>query len=615
MVLSDMAVRRAKATGKAYDLYDTLGLYLAVTANGGKSWHFRYYWLNKRKRMSFGTYPEVSLLEARALRDAARALVAKGINPRVHRKQKRAAAKLAGEHTFEAVYKQWFAHRELSLKKGRQCTSSTLPRIFDKDVLPLLGKRSIYEIKRPDLLEVIARIERRKALSVAEKVRTWFNQMFRYALVVVPDLEYNPASDLDVVAVPLPPVNHNPFLRMPDLPKLLQRLRKYRGRLQTQLGLRFLLLTGVRTGELRLATPDQFHLDQGLWIIPPEIVKQLQTDMRRKRQKPQDIPPYIVPLSAQAIEIVRHLLDHFKPAQRYLFRHDYDLKRRMSENTLNTALKRMGYRDLQTGHGLRAVMSTALNEIGYPLKWVDAQLSHVDPNKTSATYNHAEYVEQRRRMMQDWADRLDLFEQNMVEAASMPLTIHVEGVSAVTNEQANGTEPPKTTAASPILLVTKPGDAVPLVTTAAHRLSAVTLPQPAAQPLSDVQRERMELIDVFESPHNLPVAAYAKLAGKSRRWISYEVRAGNLLALNVGNRGQRVPDWHLDPHKHALIQAVLKLNRDADPWKIYHALLKPRGALGRRSAIEAVTADNLDKAIMVVSTDVKEGEWFPLQVA
>lgn len=615
MVLSDMAIRRAKATGKAYDLYDTLGLYLAVTANGGKSWHFRYYWLNKRKRMSFGTYPEVSLLEARALRDAARALVAKGINPRVHRKQKRAAAKLAGENTFEAVYKQWFAHRELSLKKGRQCTSSTLPRIFDKDVLPLLGKRSIYEIKRPDLLEVIARIERRKALSVAEKVRTWFNQMFRYALVVLPDLEQNPASDLDVVAVPLPPVNHNPFLRMSDLPKLLQRLRKYRGRLQTQLGLRFLLLTGVRTGELRLATPDQFHLDQGLWIIPPEIVKQLQTDMRRKRQKPQDIPPYIVPLSAQAIETARYLLDNFKPAQRYLFRHDYDLKKRMSENTLNTALKRMGYRDLQTGHGLRAVISTALNEIGYPLKWVDAQLSHVDPNKTSATYNHAEYVEQRRRMMQDWADRLDLFEQNMVKAASMPLTIHVEGVSAVTNEHANGAEPPKTAAASPILLVTKPGDAVPLVTPATHRLSAIALPPPAAEPLSDVQRERMELIEVFESPHNLPVAAYAKLAGKSRRWISYEVRAGNLLALNVGNRGQRVPDWHLDPNKHALIQAVLKLNRDADPWKIYHALLKPRVALGRRSAIEAVTADNLDKSIMVVSADVKESEWRPRQVA
>ncbi len=616
MVLSDMAVRRAKATGKAYDLYDTLGLYLAVTANGGKSWHFRYYWLNKRERMSFGTYPEVSLLEARALRDEARALVAKGINPRVHRKQKRSVAKLAGENTFEAVYRKWFAHRELSLKKGRQCTASVLPRIFDKDVLPLLGKRSIYEIKRPDLLEVIARIERRKALSVAEKVRTWFNQLFRYALVAVPGLEQNPASDLDVVAVPLPPVNHNPFLRMAELPKLLQRLRKYRGRLRTQLGLRLLFLTGVRTGELRLATPDQFHLDQGLWIIPPEVVKQLQMDMRRKRQQAKDIPPYIVPLSVQAIEIVRHMLSEFKPAQRYLFRGDWDVKGQMSENTLNTALKRMGYRDLLTGHGIRATMSTALNEFGYPKAWVDAQLSHVDPNKVSATYNHAEYVEQRRRMMQDWADRLDLFEQNLVEAASMPLTIHLEGAPAVSNEQATNAAPTKTAATSPILLVTKPGDAMPLVSAATHRLSAVALPRPAvATPHSDVQRERMELIEVFESPHNLLVAAYAKMAGKSRRWISYEIKAGNLLALNVGNRGQRVPDWHLDPNKHALIQAVMKLNRDADPWRIYHALLQPRPMLGRRSAIEAVTANNLDKAIMVVSTALKESEWTPLQVA
>lgn len=119
--------------------------------------------------------------------------------------------------------------------------------------------------------------------------------------MIVPGLEQNPASDLDVVVLPLPPIRHNPLLRMAELPKLLQRLRKYRGRLQTQLGLRLLLFTGVRTGELRLATPDQFDLDRGLWIIPPEVVKQLQVDMRRKRQLPKDIPPYIVPLSVQAI--------------------------------------------------------------------------------------------------------------------------------------------------------------------------------------------------------------------------------------------------------------------------------------------------------------------------
>ena len=615
MALSDLVVRQAKATGKAYTLPDIDGLSLAVTATGSKSWHFRYYWMKEPKRMSLGTYPEVSLREARALRDEARALVAKDINPRLHRKQKRAAVKLAGENTFEAIYKKWLAHRELGLKKGRQTTLSILPRVFAKDVLPLLGKRSIYDIKRPDLLEVIARIERRKALSVAEKVRTWFNQMFRYALVVVPGLEQNPASDLDVVALPLPPVNHNPFLRMAELPKLLQRLRKYRGRLQTQLGLRLLLFTGVRTGELRLATPDQFDLDRGLWIIPPEVVKQLQVDMRRKRQLPKDIPPYIVPLSVQAIEIVRHLLEQLKPAQHYLFRHDSELKKRMSENTLNGALKRMGYRDLLTGHGIRGTMSTALNEIGYPKVWVDAQLSHVDPNKVSATYNHAEYVEQRRRMMQDWADRLDLFEQNMVEAASMPLTIHLEGVPVLSDEEAASAPPKPAAASAPLLIVTRPGDAMPLVSAETHRLPAVPLPRSVMEePLSDIQRQRMELVDVFEAPHNLPVAEYAKMAGKSRRWISYEIKAGNLLALNLGNRGQRVPDWHLDPVKHALIQAVLKLTRGADPWQIYNALLQPRAKLRGGSALESVSATNLDKIIMAVSTTVKESEWFPQQV-
>ena len=612
MALSDLAVRQAKKTGKEYTIRDADGLSLAVTAAGGRTWHFRYYWAGKQKRMSLGTYPEVTLREARSLRDEARALLARGINPRVHRKHKRTAVQLAHESTFDAVYRRWLAHRGLSLKAGRQTTLSILPRIFDRDVLPALGKRSIHEIKRPDLLEVIARIERRGALCVAGKVRTWFNQLFRYALVIVPDLEQNPASDLDVVALPLPPVNHNPFLRMAELPQLLQRLRTYRGRRQTQLGLRLLLLTGVRTGELRQAMPDQFDLDRGLWIIPPDAVKQLQVGMRKKRQRAKDIPPYIVPLSVQAMQIVRHLLDAFKPAQRYLFRHDVEPKKRMSEGTLNSALKRLGYRDLLTGHGIRATMSTALNEIGYPKVWVDAQLSHVDPNTVSATYNHAAYVEQRRRMMQDWADRLDLFEQNQVEPASMPLTVHLEGVPLLTDEEA-ASAPSRPTAA-PLLVVARPADAISPVSAATHRLPAVTsLRSVMEHPLSDIQRERMELVDVFEAPHNLPVAEYAKMAGKSRRWISYEIKAGNLLALNLGNRGQRVPDWHLDPLKHELIQAILKLSRGADPWQIYHALLQPRAMLRGRSALDSVTATNLDRLIMAVSATVKEGEWSPQQ--
>lgn len=341
--------------------------------------------------MSLGTYPEVGLRKARALRDQARALLAKGVNPKLDRKHKRQAVRLADVHTFKAVFLQWVEHRKLELKEGRNSTLSQILRIFERDVLPTLGKLSIYDVRRTDLLDVVSKIEQRKAFTSAEKVRTWFNQLFRFALVKVERLDINPASDLDVVAVPPPPVAHNPFLRLPELPELLQKVRRYRGSVTIQLGIR-LLLTGGRAGELRLATPDQFDLEQGLWIIPPEVVKQLQNDMRKKNKRPQDIPPYIVPLSVQAIEIVRYLLEEVKPAQRHLLSRRSDLKKRISENTLNGAPKRMGYQDLLTGHGIRATISTALNEVGYPKAWVDAQLSHSDPDQVSAAYNHALYT-------------------------------------------------------------------------------------------------------------------------------------------------------------------------------------------------------------------------------
>src|SRR3546814_618181 len=276
--------------------------------------------------------------------------------------------------------------------------------------MPVLRRMTIYEVTRHHLLEVIGRVEKRGSLSVAEKMRTWLRQLFDYAMVVVPEMEDNPARDLHVVAVPLPPVQHNPFLRMEELPFFLRTLRTYQGRRVTQLAARLLLLTGVRTGELRLATPDQFDLARGLWIIPVMSLKQRMVLTRRRRKRLGDIPPYIVPLSIQAQEIVRQLLDDFKPAQKYLFAGVVRLTDRMSENTVNFALKRMGYDGRLTGHGLRATMSTALNEIGYPRVWVDAQLSHADPNRISAIYNHAQYVEQRRVMMQDWANRLDLLE-------------------------------------------------------------------------------------------------------------------------------------------------------------------------------------------------------------
>ncbi len=173
-MLSDLMARQAKSTGKPYALADFDGLYLYVSAIGTKAWHFRYSWFGKRERITLGNYPALSLKDARALRDEARSLLAKGINPHSERKRKRHAIVLAGEHTFMAVYEQWLAHRRLSLEEGRQTSLEQIGRVFKKDVFPSLRHLTIYEITRAHLLDIIGKVEKRGSLSVAEKLRTWF---------------------------------------------------------------------------------------------------------------------------------------------------------------------------------------------------------------------------------------------------------------------------------------------------------------------------------------------------------------------------------------------------------------------------------------------------------
>lgn len=606
MALSDTTVRQARITGNDYTMGDTDGLALNVTARGGKIWRFRYYWAGVQKRMSLGSYPQISLKEARARRDEARALVAQGINPYEHRKQQRRAVRFAAEHTFEAVFNQWVEFRRLSLKEGRQSTLSQILRIFNKDVLSTLGGRSIYDINRHDLLDLLSRIEQRKALTTAEKCRTWFNQLFRYALVKIEGLEHNPASDLDVVALPKPPVTHNPFLRIDELPGLMVALRNYGGASQTRLGLRLLLLTGVRTGELRLATPDQFDLEKRLWVIPAEVVKQLQLAMRKPGKQTQNVPPYIVPLSVQALEIVRHLLDQVVPAQRYLFAHRSDLSKRISENTLNGALRRMGYADQLTGHGMRATISTALNEIGYPKVWVDAQLSHADPDKVSAAYNHAEYVEQRRTMMQDWANRLDLWGQGQLKAASSPLTIRLEGAASLPSLESANTNailyssgfPATTVSASKKSISNEPvlnADQYSPVLSASTQTEQLREPQ-----VSEIQRQRAEMLATYEASNNLPLLVFAKLAGKSRDQINRDIKARRLLSLSLGNRGQRIPDWQLDPLRHKLVLAALARFPDVDAWRLYGALCKPHERLKGRAPIDMLNMENFEGTAQIV---------------
>ncbi|MBO9357638.1 tyrosine-type recombinase/integrase [Bordetella petrii] len=603
MALTDVVVRQARPTSKPRSLLDADGLSLFIPPKGRKCWHLRYTFAGKERRISLGTYPEVSLREARELREQARALLAKGVNPRAERKRKHHAALLADEQTFMVVYERWRDHRKLALEEGRQTSLDQIRRVFKKDVFPILRHMGIHDITRAHLLEIIGRVEKRGSLSVAEKLRTWFGQLFRYACVVVSGMAENPALDLDVVALPLPPADHNPFLRMPELPAMLQTLRKYRGQVSTQLAVRLLLLTGVRTCELRYATSDQFDLERGLWVIPVTRLKQRRQLKRNKRQRLTDIPPYIVPLSVQAQEIVRHLLDTMKPAQSYLIPGVRSLKRPFSENTVNHALKRMGYEGLLTGHGMRGTMSTALNELGYPSKWVDAQLSHADPNRISAAYNHAEYVEQRRVMMQDWADRLDLFEQGMVQLASQPLTVTLRGLPVTAGHAA--VDPPAADDCAPVVVVGSDWG-TPAVEPKMHRLPAVPGRDDLEAEPSELQRERNELLDMFESPQNLRVVDYARLAGKSRRWISYEIQARNVLALSVGHRGMRVPEWQLEPIKGRLVRSVLaRTSPSIDSWQIYHALRLPHSSLNGISPIDAATASNLERVCALVCEAVE----------
>ncbi|WP_052238926.1 tyrosine-type recombinase/integrase [Pectobacterium brasiliense] len=606
MVLSAIAVRHAKAIGKAYTLPDDNGLSLSVSPNGGKSWHFRYYWLGKQKRLSLGTYPKVSLQEARNLRDETKALLDAGINPQAARKQKRYAIQLAVENDFESVFKKWAEYRSLELKEDKKGTLSQIQRTFNNDILPQIGKIPIYDIRRIDLLKILSKIEQRRAFTTAEKARSWLGQLFRYAVVKIDGLDVNPAMDLKEVALPKPPEIHNPFLHMSELPSFLSKLRKYSGNETTQLGIRLLFLTGVRTGELRLATPDQFDLERGLWLIPPEEVKQLQKSMRKNRKRPQDIPPYIVPLSAQAIEIIRYLIDKVKPAQHYLLPHYYNLQERISENTLNNALKRMGYKDKLTGHGIRGTISTALNEIGYPKVWVDAQLSHADPNKVSSAYNHASYVEPRRRMMQDWADRLDLLEQGFVESAMKHLTIYIAGIPTMLDTDSNLPIPPVTTtppaATSTSIVATNDENNNNQTFQRLSPLPPKYSGKDASEKIiTEIQKKRIDMLNIYEEPHNLSVSQFAKLAGKSRDQINREIKSNKLLTINIGNRGQRIPDWQLDPIKKKLIQAVLKSSDKADSWTVYQALSNRNKTLDNQSPIDVVNSNNLDMIVTIIN--------------
>lgn len=400
MPLTDTAIRQAKPQEKPYTLADGDGLSLHVSPNGTKSWHFRYYWAGKQLRISFGTYPELTLKDARERRDAARANVAKGIDPRVarviHQPERLLFRQVAAEwHEFKAG--RW-------APDARKGSKDQAQRVLGNDILPVLGDTPFDEVTRAQVVAVNRVIEKRGALNIAEKARSWMRQIFDFG-IAHGYRDNNPATGIEAIAQEQPPVQHNPIISRDgaDIRALLRGICEYGGSHITQIALWTLLYTGVRTIELRRASPGDFDLEAGIWTIPPTAVKQLRGRVRRDGAA---VPDYIVPLSTQLIRHLRLLLEQTSRYP-YAFPGRNDPSTMTSENTLNQAINRMGLGDRLTGHGLRGTLSTALYEMGYPEHLVESQLSHASPNKSRVAYDHASYVEERRAMMQAWADHLD----------------------------------------------------------------------------------------------------------------------------------------------------------------------------------------------------------------
>jgi integrase len=388
-MLSDTAIRQAKPALKARKLFDSGGLYLLIAPTGGKRWRLKYRFAGKERLLALGIYPDVGLKKARDKRDAARKLIADGIDPGAERKAAKAALMQREGGSFEAVAREWFK----KFSAGWAPThSTTVIKRLERDVFPWLGTRPAGEIAAPDLLTVLRRVEARGALETAHRIHQVCGQVFRYA-VATGRAQRDPSADLRGALPPVREKHHAALTKPKEVGALLRAINEYKGSFVTRCALRLAPLVFVRPGELRKAEWSEFDLDAATWRIPAARMK-----MRSE---------HVVPLSLQAVEILREL----KPltgAWRYVFPGARTVGRPMSENAITAALRRMDYTGQQmTGHGFRTMASTLLNELGWSADAIERQLAHAERDGVRNAYNRAEYLAERKRMMQSWADYLD----------------------------------------------------------------------------------------------------------------------------------------------------------------------------------------------------------------
>ena len=396
--LTDMKVLKAKPQDRPVSLFDGGGLYLLVTTTGGKLWRFKYRFNSKEKKLAFGAYPEISLLDARQKRDEARRQLAKGNDPSAIRKAQK-QAKTESTETFEVIAREWHDRFTPTWTDGH---SKTIIGRLERDLFPWIGKRPIAEIKAPELLSVLRRVESRGALESAHRIRTICGQVFRYA-VATGRAERDPSADLKG-ALPQPQERHMAALTDPkDVAPLLRAMDDYNGSFVVKCALKLAALFFVRPGELRAAQWSEINLDTAEWNMPIERMKlTLKIKQERKGQF------HLVPLSSQAITILKEIMP-LTGESRYVFPSALSFDRPMSNNAILSALRRMGFaKDEMSGHGFRAMARTILDEVlQVRPDFIEHQLGHAVRDQNGRAYNRTAHLDERRKMMQLWSDYLD----------------------------------------------------------------------------------------------------------------------------------------------------------------------------------------------------------------
>lgn len=389
MPITHVAIVNAKPREKPYRLFDGRGLYLEVSPSGGRWWRFKYRFNGKEKRLSLGVFPDVGLAEARDQLDEVRRKLKAGIDPAEERKTKGATSAVPPPgDTFETVAREWFTKHSPAWAPGH---GDKIIRRLELNIFPWLGAKPIADIKPLELLGVVQRIEQRGANETAHRALQNCGRVFRYA-VATGRAERDISRDLLGALAPVVERHHASIVEPKAVGALLRAIDGYAGSLVVRCALRLAPLVFVRPGELRMAEWDEFNLEEGEWRIPASRMK-----MRA---------PHFVPLSSQAIEILRELRP-LTGDKRFVFPGERSRDRPMSNNTVNAALRRLGYsNDQMTGHGFRSMASTLLNEQGWHPDAIERQLAHQEPNEIRAAYNYAKHLPERRKMMQAWADYL-----------------------------------------------------------------------------------------------------------------------------------------------------------------------------------------------------------------